>query len=600
MNSPLEQSVIAPPVIAQTGIGTTPSTLPSPHHSMDTALLGFSGTAIGNPAETHQVLNIGSELPDINLFDTDLALQEALTREGADWAKNTLHDFGARMGSQHQAELGAIANKVLPELHTHDRFGQRVDQVDYHPAYHELMKTAIEQGLHASPWTAPVAGAHVARAAQSYLDGQIEAGHGCPITMTFASVPSLLQQPALAELFNPLITSGVYDPRNVPFFEKKGLTVGMGMTEKQGGSDVRANTTRAVPLTQAESAKTGIEPYSLTGHKWFLSAPMCDLFLVLAQTEGGLSCFLVPRYRPDGSKNGLHVIRLKDKMGNQSNASSEVEFREALGWRVGAEGRGVSTIIEMVSLTRFDCMVGSSALMRRGLVLAIHHASVRSAFGKKLIDQPLMQNVMADLALESEAALMFSMRVARALDQRTTSSHEADFLRLATAVGKYWICKRTPPMCYEIMECIGGSGVMENSPFPRLYREAVINPIWEGSGNVQCLDVLRVLQKEPDALKAFLLELSLSQGKQDSYDAALGRIHNLLAQPATLESQARVLVDLLASTLQAGLMLQHAPAAHAQAFCDSRLGQHGQHHFGTLSAKTPMRAIIDRAFASSR
>ncbi|HQY29395.1 MAG TPA: acyl-CoA dehydrogenase family protein, partial [Burkholderiaceae bacterium] len=390
-------------------------------------------------AETHEVVNVARDLVDYNPYLQDAALQEAVGREGAAWAHDELAAFGAMVGTAGYIELGALANRVPPELDTHDRFGNRIDLVRFHPAYHTLMKSAVEHGLHASPWAAPGPGAHVARAAHIYLHSQVDAGHQCPITMTFAAVPSLRTTPQLATLWEPKITARVYDPRNVPDAEKAGLTIGMAMTEKQGGSDVRANTTRAFPV----GARGPGEPYELVGHKYFVSAPMCDAFLVLAQAPGGLSCFLMPRWRPDGSRNPMQVLRLKRKMGNVSNASSETELRGALAWMVGEEGRGVRTIIEMVAMTRFDCMVGSSAGQRAAVAQALHHCSLRSAFGKVLNEQPLMRNVLADLVLENEGSVALTMRVARALDRRD-DEHEDLLVRLCTAVGKYWICKRTP------------------------------------------------------------------------------------------------------------------------------------------------------------
>lgn len=542
-------------------------------------------------ADTHVVENVSHELGDINLYRQDAALAEAVLREGAAAQVADIDAFGALCGAADYLQQGALANRHPPEFDTHDRFGHRVDLVSYHPAYHRLMETAIAHGLHASPWTAPGPGAHVARAAKSYLHTQVEAGHGCPVTMTFAAVPSLRLQPELAALWEPKITARVYDPRNLPAEQKAGLTVGMGMTEKQGGSDVRANTTRAYPLGTGGPA----QPYELVGHKFFLSAPMCDLFLVLAQAPGGLSCFLVPRWRPDGSKNPLQVLRLKKKMGNVSNASSEIELRGALGWLVGEEGRGVRTIIEMVSMTRFDCMIGSSAGLRMATAQAIHHCRQRAAFGRKLVHQPLMQNVLADLALESEAALTLTLRLARAMDNRT-DTHEDLFARLATAVGKYWICKRVPQHAYEAMECIGGSGVMEDSMMPRLYREAPVNAIWEGSGNVQCLDVLRALAKTPAVADAFFAELARARGGHALLDAEVAALQTALRQPADLEFRARDVVDRMAICLQAALLVQHAPAVVADAFCASRLAARSVHNYGTLPAGTDCTALIDRAW----
>ncbi|HET8705345.1 MAG TPA: isovaleryl-CoA dehydrogenase [Pseudomonadales bacterium] len=542
-------------------------------------------------ADTHEITNLSTELVNYNLYEQDKALQEAVQREGAGWAADEISAFGAHIGRAEYLELGHLANKFTPEFDTHDRFGNRVDLVRFHPAYHELMRTAIEHGLHASPWTQPGPGANVARAAKSYLHSQVEAGHGCPITMTFAAIPTLRTTPELAKIWEPRITARHYDPRNVPDAEKAGLTIGMGMTEKQGGSDVRSNNTRAYPVGSGGPGQA----YELVGHKFFLSAPMCDAFLVTAQANGGLSCFLVPRWRPDGSKNPLQVLRLKRKMGNQSNASSEVEFRGALGWLVGEEGRGVRTIIEMVNLTRFDCVIGSAGGMRMAVSHALHHCSKRAAFGALLNQQPLMQNVLADLALESEAALVTGMRLGRALDNRGNSEQEELFARIATAVSKYWICKRTPNHAYESMECIGGSGVMEDCTLPRLFRESPINAIWEGSGNVQCLDVLRAMEKTPAVVEAFFAELSLAKGGNVALDQYLLSLKNEFKDLSDLEYRARSVVDRLALALQASLLVRHAPDFVADAFCRSRLTQQGQHNYGSLPKGVNCPAIIERA-----
>ena len=541
--------------------------------------------------QTHEVINVSSELAGYNMYTQDAALREAVQREGAAWAQADLTRFGQLTGSADYLELGALANRYPPELDTHDRFGHRVDLVRFHPAYHTLMKTAIEEGIHASPWTDPQPGAHVARAAKFYLQAQVEAGHGCPITMTFAAVPSLLTTPALAQQWVPKITASVYDPRNVPDAAKQGLTIGMAMTEKQGGSDVRANTTRAYPV----GASGPGEAYELVGHKFFVSAPMCDAFLVLAQAPGGLSCFLLPRWRPDGSKNPLQVLRLKRKMGNVSNASSETELRGALAWMVGEEGRGVRTIIEMVSMTRFDCMIGSSAGQRAVVSQALHHCSLRSAFGTVLNQQPLMQNVLADLVLESEGSLALTMRMARAMDQRATDPHEDQMARLLTAVGKYWICKRTPQHAYEAMECIGGSGVMEDSPFPRLFRESPVNAIWEGSGNVQCLDVLRAMQKTPDVVQAFFQEVARARGGHAQLDRYVADLQSAFTDLSELEYRARDLVGRMALAVQAALLVQHAPSLVADAFCASRLSGGSHHHYGTLPRGVDCAALMARA-----
>ncbi len=541
-------------------------------------------------ADTHAVSNLSNELCNYNMYTQDTALVESVRREGGQSAEAGLAEFGALTGSADYLELGALANKFQPEFDTHDRFGNRIDLVKFHPAYHQLMKTSIEHGLHASPWTAPGPGAHVARAARTYMHTQVEAGHGCPITMTFAAVPSLRLQPELSSVWEPKITSRVYDPRNVPVEQKQGVTIGMAMTEKQGGSDVRTNSTRAFPIGSGGPGQA----YELVGHKYFVSAPMCDAFLVLAQAPGGLSCFLLPRWRPDGTKNPMQVLRLKKKMGNASNASSETELRGALAWMVGEEGRGVRTIIEMVSMTRFDCMIGSSAGMRMAASQALHHCAQRSAFGNVLNQQPLMQNVLADLALESEAALTLTMRMARAMDNRS-DAHEDLLVRLVTAVGKYWICKRTPNHAYEAMECIGGSGVMEDSMFPRLFRESPVNAIWEGSGNVQCLDVLRALSKTPAVLEAFFVEVGKARGANAVLDRYVANLASDFKDLQDFEYRARDVVDRMAMAIQASLLVRHAPAFISDAFCHSRLEQVGHHNYGTLPRGVDVAAIIARA-----
>jgi len=546
-------------------------------------------------ADTHEVVNVAHELQDYNLYAADTALREAVAREGARWAERELTELGARIGTAEYLELGAVANRVQPELETHDHFGNRIDLVKFHPAYHTLMATAIENGLHCSPWSEPKSGAHVARAAKTYLHSQVEAGHGCPITMTFAVVPALRLQPDLAATWEPKLTARSYDPRNVPAAQKSAVTVGMAMTEKQGGSDVRSNTTRAYPL----SAHGPGQAYELVGHKYFVSAPMCDAFLVLAQAPRGLSCFLLPRWRPDGSKNALQVLRLKKKMGNASNASSETELRGALAWMVGEEGRGVRTIIEMVAMTRFDCMVGSTAGQRMALSQAVHHCGLRAAFGARLIEKPLMRNVLADLVLEQEGALALSMRMARAMDGRAADEHEDLLVRLAVPVGKYWICKRTPAHAYEAMECIGGSGVMEDSMMPRLFRESPVNAIWEGSGNVQCLDVLRAMQKSPASVDAFFAELAKARGAHPAYDAHVTSLASDLRDTSDAEYRARDLVDRMALAIQSALLLQHAPGAVSDAYCRSRLAPAGHHNFGALPRGVDCGAILQRAWPAA-
>lgn len=542
-------------------------------------------------AATHSVTNQPPYLQDYNNYRTDAALQEAVQREGAGWADDSISTFGELAGHSDTIALGFAANANKPELATHDRYGHRIDQVNFHPSYHELMKIAIEHGLHASPWREPKAGAHVARAAKYYLHTQVEAAHGCPVTMTFAAIPALRHQPDLFEQWSGPITAPVYDPRNVPHTQKQGLTIGMAMTEKQGGSDVRSNTTRAYPVGQGGPG----QGYELVGHKWFVSAPMCDAFLVLAQTDSGLSCFLVPRWRPDGSKNPLQIQQLKNKMGNVANASSEAELRGAFGWMVGDEGRGVRTIIEMVATTRYDCMIGSSSGMRQATVQAIHHASHRQAFGNLLSKQPLMQNVLADLALESEAALALTMRMARAMDN-PDNEHDKLLNRIATPVGKYWICKRTPNHAYEAMEVIGGSGVMETHIMPRLFRESPVNAIWEGSGNVQCLDILRAVQKQPEVLDALFTELSFASGADKRFDTFTAALKNSLADQHNVEYRARNLADRMALALQGALLIQHAPDYVADAFCAGRLeGYSGGFNYGNLPTGIDCAAIIKRS-----
>ena len=543
-------------------------------------------------AETHSVENQPRPLEDFNLYAADRALSEAVAREGASWAQDELHAFGALTGSRELIELGFQANENKPVLHTHDRYGRRVDEVRFHPAYHRLMQISIEHGLHSSHWTDPRPGAHVARAAKFYMQSQVEAAHCCPITMTSAAIPALRLQPEVAAQWEGKILARHYDPRNVPDSQKEAVTIGMAMTEKQGGSDVRANTTRAIPLGSGGPGQA----YELVGHKYFVSAPMCDAFLVLAQAPGGLSCFLLPRWRPDGSKNPLQIQRLKNKMGNVANASSETELRGAYAVMVGGEGRGVATILKMVSMTRFDCMIGSAAGMRQAAMQALHHCAQRAAFGKLLSEQPLMQNVLADLAIESEAALAMTMRIARALDSGEQSESEKLLVRMGTAVGKYWICKRTPGHAYEAMECIGGSGVMEDSIMPRLFRESPVNSIWEGSGNVQCLDMLRAMQREPGSLEVFMAELRQAAGANrhlDDYTARLGRE---FADLADIEYRARGIVEKMALALQGALLVRHGNAAVADAFCSSRLsGQSSGLVYGNLPRGVDCAAIIRRA-----
>lgn len=543
--------------------------------------------------ETHRPENQPDLLENYNLYHQDQALQDSVHAHSAAWAEQELIRFGERCGLPEVIEWGDQANQNKPELVTHDRYGNRIDEVRFHPAYHQLMSMAMAEGIHASHWLEPKPGAHTARAAKSYLISQVEAGHGCPITMTSAAIPALSRQPDVYSQWADKIMHGVYDPRNICHEQKDSVTIGMAMTEKQGGSDVQLNSTIATAVSQAGPG----EIYELTGHKYFVSAPMCDAFLMLAQTAKGLSCFLVPRWRPDGSKNPIQIQQLKRKMGNASNATSETELRGAMGWMVGDEGRGVATILEMVAMTRFDCMIGSSGLMRQGIAQIVHHCSSRSAFGKRLVDQPLMQNVLADLILEHEAALAFSMRLSRSLDMRSKNDAEKYLVRIGTAIGKYWVCKRTPGHIYEAMECIGGSGVMEDCIMPRLFRESPINAIWEGSGNVQCLDMIRAMKRTPESLDAFIEEVQQAQGKHSLMDAALLELKQSLFNKNDLEYQSRSLVGKMALTIQASTLLQYGDPKVASAFCEARLGSSNSGWvYGTLPKGIDCAALIARAW----
>ncbi|GAA3758352.1 putative acyl-CoA dehydrogenase [Spinactinospora alkalitolerans] len=536
---------------------------------------------------THEVFNQPTPLEDHDVA-AEPALTEGLEREGGGWAGEELHELGRLAGGAPARGWGEQANANEPVLRTHDRYGHRVDEVDFHPAWHVLTDTAVSHGLHAAPWADERAGAHVARAAKFYVWSQVEAGHGCPMSMTYAVVPALRHSPELAARYEPLLTSRTYDFGLRPPLAKRGLLAGMSMTEKQGGSDVRANTTRAVP-----GGPDGA--HRLTGHKWFTSAPMGDLFLTLAQAPEGLSCFLVPRVLEDGTRNALSIQRLKDKLGNRSNASAELEYDGALAWPVGEPGRGVRTIIEMVNGTRLDCVIGSAAGMRAGLVQAVHHASLRQAFGGALIDAPLMRNVLADLALESEAATALMLRLAGAADRAVRGDEsEAAFRRLAVAAGKYWVTKRQPAHAAEALECLGGNGYVEESGMPRLFRESPLNSIWEGSGNVAALDVLRAMAKEPVCVEALFAELALSQGADHRLDAAVKRLHTELGDLDAAEYRARSVVELMALCLQASLLVRHAPAAVADAFTASRLGGEGGRAFGTLPRGVDTEAVLDR------
>ena len=538
--------------------------------------------------ETHEVFNQPPPLVSYNVYEQDAALQEGVRREGAGWDEPRLREIGAAAGSEEAIRWGEEANRYPPELHTHDRYGHRIDEVTFHPAWHELMRRAVGWGLHAAPWGDTRPGAHVARAAGFLVWSQAEAGHGCPISMTYAAIPALRVEPEVAAEWEPRFAATEYEFGLSAPQQKRGLICGMGMTEKQGGSDVRANTTRAVPDTDGRG-------YRLTGHKWFLSAPMSDAFLTLAQAPGGLTCFLMPRVLPDGTRNGLYLQRLKDKLGNRSNASTEVEMRDAWAVRVGPEGRGVRTIIEMVNSTRLDCVAGTASLMRQAVAQATHHAAHRAAFGKTLIDQPLMANVLADMALESEAATTLLLRLAAARDHAADDPREAALLRIGVAAGKYWVCKRGPALVAEAMECLGGSGYVEESIMPRLYREAPVNAIWEGSGNVIALDVLRALAHDPVTAEAVLAEVALAQGADARLDAAAERLRRELADPTDAEPRARRIVELMALTLQGSLLARHAPTAVSDAFIASRLSGDWGQMFGSLPPSADTRAIVERA-----
>lgn len=535
---------------------------------------------------THDVTN---QVPPLVGHDVAAypALLDSLAREGAGWATDEVHGLGRRAGSAEAQEWGRLAEKNPPVLHTHDRYGHRVDEVEFDPAWHQLMSVAVESGLHAAPWGDDREGAHVARAAKVFVWGAADPGHICPISMTYAVVPALRANAELAATYEPLLTTPVYDfGLRVPS-AKRGLIAGMSMTEKQGGSDVRANTTTATPNADGS--------YSLVGHKWFTSAPMSDFFLTLAQAPGGLSCFFVPRVLPDGTRNPILLQRLKDKLGNHSNASSEVEYDGATGWLVGDEGRGVPTIIEMVNMTRLDCTIGSATGMRVGVMQAVHHARHRSAFGKVLVDQPLMANVLADLALESEAATYAAMRLAGATD-RVARGDEAETMvrRVALAVSKYWVCKRAPSHAAEALECLGGNGYIEDSGMPRLFRESPLMSIWEGSGNVAALDTLRAVARQPESLEAFFGEVELAAGADSRLDDAVARVRKDLSSVDDLEYRARRIVEQLALVFQGSLLVRHAPTAVADAFCASRLGGDWGVAFGTLPPGVDTTSVIDR------
>ncbi len=549
--------------------------------------------------QTHDVANQSPPFVDVNLFLTDRVLQEAVKRDGAGAAAADLERFGARTGSAEALEWGRLANENPPKLKTHDAKGRRLDIVEFHPAYHALMQTSMAEGLHCSAWehlsapgAKPKPAANVARCAASYMAAQMEAGHGCPITMTNAAVPTLMLEPSLAREWLPKIFNRQYDSRFVAPSQKTAVTIGMGMTEKQGGTDVRANTTRA----ESHGVRGGGEPYAITGHKWFMSAPMCDAFLVLAQAPGGLSCFLLPRFLPDGAVNALRLQRLKNKLGNRSNASSEVEFEDAVGFLVGEEGRGVPAIIEMVTSTRLDCAIGSAGLMRIALANAVHHSRHRTVFQKKLADQPLMQQVLADLALDVEAATRLSLRLARSFDN-PNDPLDAAWRRVMTPVVKYWVCKMAPAAVNEALECLGGNGYVEESLLPRLYREAPLNAIWEGSGNVMALDFIRALGRERKAAETILEDLARRAEPVAPLRAEAQRLHELLSD-AALEAGGREAIEGLAKLAAALILVEDAPPAVSDAFLQTRFSGGRRYTYGQGLNRADVQSIVARVLPS--
>jgi putative acyl-CoA dehydrogenase len=543
-------------------------------------------TARDPVADLRATSNQAPPLVGHNVVTSDLALVDAVTRHATAKVVEELSGLGELAGTAEAREHGVLANQNQPRLTAYDRYGNRIDEVVFHPSWHWLMERAIGNGLAAAAWESDAPHAHVRRAAGFMAWSHTEPGHGCPVSMTYAAVPALRADDTIAKEWTPLLTSTAYDPGLRPPAEKRGALAGMGMTEKQGGSDVRANATRAQP--------TSVDgEYTLHGHKWFTSAPMNDVFLVLAQADAGVTCFVVPRVLPDGTRNRLDVVRLKDKLGNRSNASSELELDGTLGHRLGDEGRGVRTIIEMVAATRLDCVLGSTSLMRRALNEAAWHVAHRSAFGSLLAEKPLMQNVIADLALETEAATALAVRLAAAVD-RAGDPHEASLRRIALPLAKFWVCKRTPGMVAEALECLGGNGYVEESGMPLLYREAPLNSVWEGSGNVNALDVLRALSREPEVLAAWITEVGKARGGDDRLDRAVDDTLALLGDSAALEVSARRLAGRMAACLQGSLLVRFAPSEVAGAFCASRLGDGHDGTYGTL-ASGDLRYLVDRA-----
>ena len=538
---------------------------------------------------THEVENMPPYMGNQDLWKNDKNLREAVNREGAGWAEKNLSAFGHLMGCTEMFDHAEKANKNPPELKAFDQYGNRINYVDYHPSYHHLLGVAIKNEIPSFAWNHKKEGSQVAHMALTYMFNQVEGGVMCPMAMTYSVIPALKHNPDLEAQWLPKVLSNQYDDRDIPIDQKLGGTIGMFMTEKQGGSDVRANSTRAKPVSS--SVGNGSE-YLLTGHKYFCSAPMCDAFLVLANTNVGLSCFLVPRWKPNGERNSFFIQRLKDKLGNRSNASSEIELDNTLGTMIGEEGKGIKTILDMVIGNRIYCAVSSASLMRQAIVQVLHHVSHRSAFQKRLIDQPLMRNVVADMVLECEAALNLSLRVARAVDNQNSNEDERSFARISTAISKYWVTKRAPYLVFEALECHGGPGYIEESVMPRLYREAPLNSIWEGSGNVMCLDVLRALQRDKNALPALFKELDLAKGVNRNFDVSLANLKSKLESSRGIETEARLITEKMACLIQASIFIRSGQEEKISAFCYSRLGSIWSGAFGTLSEDTNFDEII--------
>jgi putative acyl-CoA dehydrogenase len=542
--------------------------------------------------KTHQVFNQPKPYGGYNVFLRDHALREGLKRESAEWAVSRLEQLGAELSEPETIRHGYLANRYIPELHTHDNYGHRINEVHFHPSWHELMRLGRRHEVHSLPWRNGRPGSHVARTASSMLMSQLESGTLCPLHMTYAGVPVLRNHPKLAVQWEPLLTSCEYDSRYLPLGDKAAALMGMAMTEKQGGSDLRANTTVAMPTMD-----DGV--YALTGHKWFFSAPMVDCFLTVAHVEGApgrISCFFVPFWLPDGTRNRFALMRLKDKLGNRSNPSSEIEYNGTLAWMIGDEGRGIRTIIEMVNLTRLGCAAISAGITRQTLFRALHHTQQRSAFGAKLVDKSLMSNVLADLALESEAATVLLLRLAGSVDRAKTNPSERRFARVVTAIAKYWLAKRASANAFESLECHGGFGYIEDSMMPRFYREAPVQSLWEGSGNVICLDVLRAVSTDPQCLEPVLAEIELARGLDTNLDRTVDWLRDTVSRPAQLEPIVRRVVERFALAIQASLLLRHSPDYISRAFCASRLGGDWGYAFGTLSADVKFKKIIARSW----